>query len=377
MRRIDTPGVIDPALALVLAFCAVVSTARQATMPGPWTELLVAGWVGTVALRTSRTMLATVLASGGAIGYAALGAESTPLWSFIALLLLGFAIGAELTGARTYLAAGILLAGVYVLQVTTLGGSGSVGDVYVSPLVLVGAPVAGGTLLRRSRERTAELHRLSRELASEREHHAHEAVEAERRRIARELHDVISHSVSSMVVQAGAAAQDCADEKLADQLHTIRQTGREALAELRRQLGMLRDEDTARTPVLPGLAQLPAIVAAFNAAYQVEGTPVPLAAGVELTICRIVEEALENVRRHAVGSTAVVLLCYRPGRIEVSVTNTEGRSRPDKRPAPGTGYGLVGARERVQLYDGEWHAGPDGVGWRVHVGLPLTEVTVP
>ena len=234
------------------------------------------------------------------------------------------------------------------------------------------APVLGGLLLRRSRRQSAELSRLAAELAAERQMHVRAAAIAERHRIARELHDVISHSVSVMVVQAGAAEQQLpADSPAREQLLAVRRTGKEALTELRRQLGVLRespDESPAPLPLLTDVATLaeqPGVTLDYDEAAIGDVPP-----GLALAAYRIVQECLTNARKHAAGA-AVHVRVGRDGR-------GTGRRR-DQRPGgallePGEGgHGLAGMRERAQMYAGHLEAGhTDEGGWTVRARLPTS-----
>jgi len=207
---------------------------------------------------------------------------------------------------------------------------------------------------------------------------ATEAVAEERARIAREMHDVVAHSVSVMVVQAGAATQvvDRDPARALEALESIRTTGTEALAEMRRLVGVLRtpDDEAALDPQ-PGTAAIPDLVAGARAAglrveLLVEGRPTGLPPGVDLAAYRIVQEALSNVRRHAGGAaSACVRLHHVPGRLEVTV-HDDGQGAEAAHP----GHGLVGMRERVRLYGGAMnvHTEP-GRGFTVTAVLPVPE----
>lgn len=202
------------------------------------------------------------------------------------------------------------------------------------------------------------------------------AVGEEQARIARELHDVIAHSVSVIVVQAAAAGDvfDRRPDQARAALGAIERSGRDALAELRRLLGAVRPAagDTDGAPA-PGLARLddlaePLRTGGLVVAVHREGTETPLPAGVDLTAYRIVQEALTNTLRHADATRADVTVTYRPGAVEVDVRD-DGRATPAD---TGRGHGLVGMRERAALLHGSIEAGPEaGGGYRVHARLPL------
>ncbi|PWK48180.1 sensor histidine kinase [Actinoplanes xinjiangensis] len=235
-----------------------------------------------------------------------------------------------------------------------------------------------------------------RMLSAERERrdNARIAVAEERARIARELHDIVAHSLSVIILQANGAAYafDHDRERARAALRTIGATGADALDEIRQLVEMLRSDggDPAdRTPAV--LDQVEAVVqrsrdAGLTAALTVHGTPPDVPGGVALAVCRIVQESLTNTLRHAgPRPVAAVTIDYRPGSIDIEVTDTPPAGSPLRsggagtavtagRDAPGAGgHGLVGMRERVALYGGTFEAGPrpDG-GWRVRAVLPLT-----
>jgi signal transduction histidine kinase len=230
---------------------------------------------------------------------------------------------------------------------------------------------AVGRALSERGRRAAEL-----EVRADRLQREHEsAVAEERARIARELHDVIAHSVSVMTVQAGAARLllDGDPERARDSLLSLENTGRQALADMRRLLGILRsDHERAALRPQPGIGDVPALVdqmraAGLRADLSIEGEPKPLAPGVDLTAYRIVQEALTNALKHAAPAPARVAVRYARDTLAVEVVN-DGPLRGNGRP----GHGLVGMRERVGLYGGTLTAGPtDEGGFRVHAELPV------
>jgi signal transduction histidine kinase len=224
-------------------------------------------------------------------------------------------------------------------------------------------------------ERTAELEQAREELARR-------AVTEERLRLARELHDVVAHAMSVIAVQSGVGAHvaDTQPKEAAKALGAIEATSRAALDELRRLLGVLRQEDEPRGDLapVPGLADLEGLLAELAKAglavkLQVNGTRPPLPAGVDLSAYRIVQEALTNVVKHAGSARAQVVVGYLDREVTVEVTD-DGRgavtSVSDGR--AGTGHGLIGMRERVQAFGGDLQTGPrPGGGFRVAARLPL------
>jgi signal transduction histidine kinase len=205
---------------------------------------------------------------------------------------------------------------------------------------------------------------------------AREAVVEERARIARELHDAIAHDVSLIVVQAGAErlALNGAAGSTTDVLQTIERTGRGALTEMRRLVGMLRSSDGESLAPQPSLADLPRLVSQVREAglpveLKVEGERRELPLGIELSAYRIVQEALTNALKHAGDARATVRVSYSPDRLELEVAD-DGVGGPAR--VAGGGHGLAGMRERVALYGGRLEAGrsPER-GFAVRVVLPI------
>lgn len=246
-----------------------------------------------------------------------------------------------------------------------------------------------GDSMRTRRAYWAQLEERAARLEKEREAQSRIAVAAERARIARELHDVVAHNVSVMVVQADGAAYvlDAAPEQTRQALETISGTGRQALAEMRRLLGVLRtgeQPESGEYVPQPGVEQLSDLMeqvrgAGLQVDFQVEGEPRELPSSVELTAYRIVQEALTNTRKHGgpdVGAT--VRLAYKEDDLDLLVEdNGRGAQRElyEEGGADGLGHGLIGMRERVGMVGGTLAAGPrPGGGFRVSAVLPLKPV---
>jgi signal transduction histidine kinase len=243
-------------------------------------------------------------------------------------------------------------------------------------VVFVTAWVLGYSVQTR-RHYVAEVEARADRLERDREEDASRAAAAERARIARELHDVVAHNVSVMVISAGAARRvmDTSPADAKEALASIEETGRSALAEMRRMLGMLRgaDEDADLHPQ-PSVDQLDALVdlvreAGVDVDLKVEGGRRPLASGVDLSVYRIVQEALTNTIKHAGSARATVRLRYGTDTVQVEVDD-DGRGASAV-PTGETGHGLVGMKERVMLFGGQLDVGPRrGGGYRVRATLP-------
>jgi signal transduction histidine kinase len=220
------------------------------------------------------------------------------------------------------------------------------------------------------RERRARIAERERDVA------AREAVVEERSRIARELHDVIAHHVSMIVVQAGAERSVLGDENAStrDVLQTVEQSGRSALTEMRRLLGMLRDDKSELLAPQPALSDVPALVgqlrgAGLHVELNVDGEPRELPIGIELSAYRIVQEALTNALKHAGDARVSVHVGYGHDSLEIEIIDdgTGGRA-----PVSSGGHGLAGMRERVALYGGRLDAGRrQNGGFAVRVVLPI------
>jgi signal transduction histidine kinase len=209
------------------------------------------------------------------------------------------------------------------------------------------------------------------------EQKARAAVSEERTRIARELHDIVAHSVSTMVVHAGAERRvlDEGQASTREVLFSIEQTGRQAMAEMRRSLGMLRkgDHELALAPQ-PSLAHVELLLDQVRAAgmpveLRVAGEPVPLPPGVDLSAYRIVQEGLTNPLKHAGPARATVTVRYDEHELTLEIADS---GRGGAANGSGGGHGLIGMRERVALFGGEFDAGSRaGRGHAVQVRLPL------
>jgi signal transduction histidine kinase len=309
-----------------------------------------------------RWPLATVLVVFGAAALQEL--LTTPaegLSAVAALLLAAYSVAAYSDAPRAAV-------GLVVALALSLALGSSVGDV-AFVFVLFGGAWAAGRIVRRQ-------HHLLDALAREQAARERAAVVGERARLARELHDVVAHSVSTMVVQAeaGESLLERDPERAREAFVSITGSGRQALGELRRMLGLLRDAE-GEPPLgpQPGLRELHALVdqmrrVGLPTELSIEGEPRPLAAGVDVSAYRIVQEALTNTLKHARPARARVLVRYGRDHIELEVVD-DGRRRTNGSQG---GHGILGMRERARLYGGTLETGRrEGGGFSVRARLPV------
>jgi signal transduction histidine kinase len=270
-----------------------------------------------------------------------------------------------------------LVAAVVLLVVPIHQRDFDAGD-YLFWATMAGIALALGTVMHRLDRHRAALAATLAEQVHDQALREHALLLDERTRIARELHDVVAHAVSLMVVQAGAArlAVGLDDTEARAGLLAVEHAGRAALVDLRRLVGVLRpDADDADISPAPGLGVLDELVERMRAAgLRVEvtrtGEPWPLPAGLDLSLYRIVQESLTNALKHA-GPTAVAVRFTYGDELTVEVVD-EGPVRRPRRDAGPTGHGLVGMRERAAAFGGTFTAGASGAGWRVAVRIPRT-----
>jgi signal transduction histidine kinase len=292
---------------------------------------------------------------------------------FVVFIFNLYSLGANTRGSQAWLATALVIpCAVWFLFHD--GDSFHPGDVLFAAFI-IGGPYGAGAGLRIRRQRERHLTQRTVELELERDARARAAVAEERRRIARELHDVVAHAISVTVVQArgGRKVLDVDREQARTAFDSIERTGEQALGEMRRLLGMLREEDPNgdRAPQ-PSLARLDALADDLRSSglpveVEVNGDEVELAPGIDLAAYRIVQEALTNTLKHAGPAVARVDVHYGPDAIELTVLD-DGAGAGN---GNGTGNGLVGVRERVAVVGGTIEAGarPEG-GFRVHARLP-------
>src|SRR3954449_5496262 len=380
----------DALMAIALSVVLVLELSLGSNITGPVWANYVCGLVATAAVAWRRpwpvwalaAQLIAVLVSTAAGGDLA----ENPFAPFLALIVVMYGVGSY--APEGWSRFGVLIGVVGIVLINIVGdSSGDVGSYVGTILLAILLPWAAGRAAKEWAQRALELERVNAALKAEQEQRSLLAVADERSRIARELHDVVAHSISVMVVQAeGAKRMMERDPTRARQaLEQIEGTGRAALVEMRRLLGVLRKDDeaggVARAPQ-PGTQTLEMLVnraqeAGLDVRVAIEGEKRTLPAGVDVSVFRIIQEALTNSLKHAGKTRADVLLTYDENAIEVEVVDdgiAAGHSPPSADPE-NPQHGLLGMRERVSLYGGQIVTGPceDGRdGYRVWARIPLT-----
>ena len=353
------------AVPIVLGLCTVVALRRRAP---------------------EKMLLLTVV-----MGVAQLVLDVPPGVADFAMLVIIFTVATvgERWASRLALVCSLGAAGLSRLRWPDESTQGSwVQSVFVVVVMTVPFVLAWvlGDSMRTRRAYFDQLEERAARLEREREAQSKVAVAAERARIARELHDVVAHNVSVMVVQADGAAyvMDAAPDQARQALETISSTGRQALAEMRRLLGVLRTGDAPESGEYvpqPDVGQIEDLIEQVRQTglavdFKIEGTPRPLPSGVELTAYRIVQEALTNTRKHGgPDAGASVRLVYFDDGLGLLVED-DGRGAAhelyEDGGADGAGHGMIGMRERVGMVGGTLDAGPrPGGGFRISALLPL------
>jgi len=330
---------------------------------------LTVGSGGALALRRSQPIVVLAVTLAAAIGIVAVGETPAGLIPLIALYT-----AASACERRTSLAALVPTAAVLVGLSVADGATGdrsasSVAANAIAAGVLAAGVWALGAYTQSRRERAAGL-------AREREQRARMAVQHERTAIARELHDIVAHSVSVMLIGVRGAREvlRASPDEADDALARVETTGDQSLAELQRLLALMRTPaDGIEQRPQPSLADLEALIAEYRDAglpvhWEVRGVPRPLPGGVELSVYRIVQEALTNVLKHTRPTRVAVTLAFGSTRLDLEVTD-DGASSDDR---AGRGHGIVGMQERVALLGGKLETGRlEEGGFRVRARLPL------
>nr|WP_036371915.1 histidine kinase [Micromonospora sp. ATCC 39149]QLJ96445.1 two-component sensor histidine kinase [Micromonospora carbonacea] len=383
----------------VSGFVVLVGLAGTANQRGGWWATGV-GAAMAVALLLRRTHPLAVTAVVAVLAGVQVAAGWGPLAFDVAVLIALYSVVKYADRLRDGIVAGAVAAVGVVLAALQVEGTGAWWSSAIWLALVTGAVWLMGLNVRTHRLYVLTLEERAATLEREREAEARAAVAEERTRIARELHDVVAHSMAVMIVQADGARYlfDRDPQTAREAVRVVADTGRQALEEMRRLVGVLR-ETSAPEPAAgpdgagpaglsaepahrrPALVELPELLDRFRAAglridATVTGEPPSLPPGLELTVYRVVQEALTNALKHAgVGATVALSLAHTADAVVVRAVD-DGRGRPVVRPAPSGGHGLVGMRERVTVYDGSLTAGPRlAGGWQVEARLPLPSST--
>lgn len=389
-RWLSDPRVlVDVAVAVVVAVLAVADVAassadESAERAG---DLLAYSLVivGAASLFWRRRYPVAVLAVVSAVLVAMYLREYGAYLSVLGLPALYAVAAHEEHRTRAWLAMGVsiavLMSAASVSLLDTNEGFGYF--TAISMMAFLAAAIAAGVLMRNRQRIFVDTERRAAVAEADRLAEAERAVTRERNRIAREMHDVVAHSMSVISVQAAAGREivHTNPDKAAEVLARIEEVGRESLAELRRMLGVLRESGDGAASSLspqPGVADIAGAVAQSEASgvatqLVIDGPRRPLAPGVELAVFRIVQEALTNVRKHAgTSASATVHLSYDTDSLVVEIAD-DGRGAATSLARSGSGHGLIGMRERVDIYGGSLQAGPrPGGGYAVRATLPIT-----
>jgi signal transduction histidine kinase len=381
-RLAARPLLVDATIALGLAALSMVAVAGGASDAGRVDPLS----IGLLLLETLPLvvrrrwpipiLVVTLAATVAHAGLVEAGVVNESLGSLVALFTVG-----ERYERRASVPAALAVAAAYAGLIGWKAGSSLALSSFIQTLLAVGVAWALGDWARARRLYAQTLEDNARLLEADREDRSRRAVQAEREQIARELHDIVTHHMSVIVIQAGAGmtALDRRPDQATTAFEAIARTSRLALTDMRRMLGMLGESaasgDPSREPQ-PNLDRLGQLVEEVRAAglpieLSVDGDRHPLEAGVELSAYRIIQEALTNTLKHARGARARVALRYERRALEVEVVDEGGSGARDVGESGAGGQGLIGMRERVALFGGDFEAGPTPGGFRVRARLPL------
>jgi signal transduction histidine kinase len=357
---------LDRLLAVAVGVVAVIEVSITDTRGGPlWLNLILVSLMAVIGL--------------GAVGEVALTGPPDLVAMVIMLVAACYSVGAHCERRQSFI--GVAGAVVGVVAIAALYDPS---DVVFPVIVFVGIPWLVGRTLRNHLMLARELAEKAERAEHAREEDERRAVDAERNRIARELHDVLAHNLSVMVVQASAGRRMVGQDnpRAVEVAELIERTGRDAMSELRNLFGAARRDKGEPLEGPPSLSRVDRLAERARAAglpveLVVEGEPVGLPPGVDLAAYRVVQEALTNAYKHAGDARARVHVIYEPGELVVEVSD-DGVGPGGAADDLGGGHGLVGMRERVALYGGELDTGRRrGGGYAVRARIPLERQAVP
>jgi signal transduction histidine kinase len=357
---------VDVALAALLAVAAVAETLANDSAPDPVLRATLAGLtLLTLSVRRTMPAVAAALFAAGMASESLVTEPPDELAVLVGCLIVAYSVAVH-APLREALLGGALLSMAVAIAIA-LDPSDSVSNIPPSVLMFVGLPFGVGLLMRRRQQHIVALTLETEALARE----ADAAVDVERRRIARELHDVVSHAVTLISVQAEAGRSVIDDDPASARhsLEAIGQVSREALAELGRLLSVLHEDDAAGESGLANLVSLVEGVRAAGLQVDVEADPPgPLDPAVDRCAYRVVQEGLTNALRHTSSATVRVVVAREPEQLSVTVTS-EGRGHTSS--YGGSGRGLAGLRERVAALGGTFEAAAPGADrFTLHAVIP-------
>ena len=370
------------AVLVAVVSAAMVFSVLAVDLSGPFVLNLIGGlaMAGALIVRRTHPLVMNAIVTSLAVVMAAVLTSPTNLTPAVfTLIIASYSVGTYAAGWRALV--GLALTAAAILTVCILDTPSDI----AFPLLIFGvAPWLTGRVLARHTALARELAEKEARLRHMRDQEAAAAVAGERTRVAREIHDVLAHNLSVMVVQASGARRslDSNPEAAMEAAELIRRTGREALIELRHVFGPVRRGEIESLEGAPGLAQVAAMVgrarrAGLPATLRVEGDPVELGPGADMAAYRLIQEALTNAYKHAGTATTEVRIEYSPDGVAMEVIDDGDGVVPGVEAVEGGGHGLVGMRERMQLFGGEMEAGPrPGGGFRVAARLPMERAKV-
>jgi signal transduction histidine kinase len=362
----------DLVLAVALAIAALTQAAVSPIASVPLAVLIALLTTAPVAVRRTHPIVAALVTTAAGLipsnGYVYVG--------YVVSFIVFYSVAVYVPQWRRV--AAVVGAGVVLAALGSAIHGAVFGD-YFGALSAVVAPAVVGRFVRHQREQSRRLQELTGQLERERELNVARALADERARIARELHDVVAHTISVVAIQADAAeaALDADPARARAPLQTIRRSAAEALTEMRRLLAVLRaNEPPGELAPSPGLDRLPALIdraraAGVDVALEVTGAARPIPASLDLSAYRIVQEALTNVGKHAAGAPASIALDWGQDALAIEIRNPG--TNLERADTNGSGHGLIGMRERVRMLGGEFNAGPAGGGFVVSALLPYPE----
>ncbi len=385
--RSANPHAVDAVLALGFTAAALWTVAERVGHDDPYRNddflgiALLLLQTLPIAVRSVAPLAALTISASAISLHIGIGYEPVPVGTFAAMVILYSA--ASLTDIRRGILGALITGAAITIYYATDRGDPGLTQA-VGTYATYAAAWGLGIYARSRREYTNLVEERASLLEREREVRAREAVADERARIARELHDIVGHALNLIVIQSGGAQRvlQSKPELARDSLVSIESTGRHALTDMERMLGILRETETGAGDLSPqpGLGDVHRLAtqvsdAGLPVSVTVEGAPAVLPSSLDLSAYRIIQEALTNALKHAGPARASVTVRYAPDSLELEIAD-DGRGPHDGEDGDRGGRGLIGMKERVAVFGGELNVGPRAEGgFRVYVRLPLGGTT--